>query len=381
MKDEGKRGNMNLKFRTRIAKKAEGRLRRIPSSFILHLSSFSSPSPFILHPSSFRLGVSLMEVLISVFVLSVGMLGLAALLPVGSLTILETIKADHAGDCGRAALRDVKIRRMVDPLFWSGSPNANLMSFVIDPLGIANSAPNTVAGTSLPRITLAYPPPPMAAGNAPQALTKAQAQAMFVWPDDLVIAMPEQMSPKQAFGRSQLPPDPDATRIAADGTQLRENNGDYSWFLSVTQTPDPARYRVTVVVCYRRDFSAERAVPVSSFLDAPSGGAAGSVAPGGGSIKLSTPISDTPSTEIGVRVRQNDWVALYSSSSGLCSWYRVVAVTAPDPSSGAQSLTLAGPDWTVTTSGGQDYMIALGQGVLGAYTTTVEVDRDPSWQQ
>ena len=61
------------------------------SSFILH------PSSFIPHPSSFRSGITLLEVLISVFVLSVGLMGMAALLPVGRYAIVETGKADRAG--------------------------------------------------------------------------------------------------------------------------------------------------------------------------------------------------------------------------------------------------------------------------------------------
>ncbi len=43
-----------------------------------------------------------MEVLISTFVMSIGLLGLAALIPVGRFAIVQTGKADRAGACGRA---------------------------------------------------------------------------------------------------------------------------------------------------------------------------------------------------------------------------------------------------------------------------------------
>ena len=62
-----------------------------------------------------RRGVSLMEVLIGTFVLSVGLLGLAALIPVGRFAIVETAKSDRAGACGRAALRDMQVCQMIYP--------------------------------------------------------------------------------------------------------------------------------------------------------------------------------------------------------------------------------------------------------------------------
>ena len=329
-----------------------------------------------------------MEVLISVFVLSVGLLGLAALLPVGSFTILETVKADRAGDCGRAALRDVKVRRMLDSRYWSANPG-NVMSFIIDPWGVANGATSPFAGY-VPRVSLT---------------NLANPQAAFLWPDDLEVSLPELQRPAKPFGRSQIPPQTNPANGSImtnpDGTTMMMFAGDYSWFLSVTQcvtpastqggTPvvDPTRFRVSAVVCYKRDFGqsgsgtpAERGVPVAAggFLDLPPGGG---VALSGGSILLSGPINDAAGT---VRAREGDWVALYkqqsqSSWTGLCSWYRVVAISDPDPkNNNAQSLTLNGPDWP-WTSGDQDYVLALGQSVLGVYTTVVELDQDPTWQQ
>ncbi|MFH1266447.1 MAG: prepilin-type N-terminal cleavage/methylation domain-containing protein, partial [Planctomycetota bacterium] len=43
-----------------------------------------------------RRGVSLLEVLISIFVLSIGLLGVAAVIPVGGHEILQAVKADRA---------------------------------------------------------------------------------------------------------------------------------------------------------------------------------------------------------------------------------------------------------------------------------------------
>ena len=106
-----------------------------------------------------RRGVSLMEVLISIFVLSVGLLGLAALIPVGNYSALETGKADRAGMCGRAAIRDLKVRRLLEPAFWNDwQQNRNVLAtgwaFALDPLG-RNAGLQDLG--PLPRLTIAWP--------------------------------------------------------------------------------------------------------------------------------------------------------------------------------------------------------------------------------
>ena len=55
-----------------------------------------------------RSGLSLLEVLISVFVLSIGLLGVAAVIPLGYHQIVEATKADRAASCGRAGLHAVR---------------------------------------------------------------------------------------------------------------------------------------------------------------------------------------------------------------------------------------------------------------------------------
>jgi hypothetical protein len=414
-----------------------------------------------------------MEVLISGFILSVGLLALAALLPVGSYTIMETIKADRAGDCGRAALHDAKVRQMINPYGWwdqlGNGWTPQTVSLVIDPLGMATfkafgtSSPDFAVNPTLSSPTynsLANPLPRLTCGcfnlygTSPQtiwpAYALAQAQAIFTWPDDLTVTLPELMSPAQPFGRSRvlqnlmltnmagattsLPavpggsngrpawqnstasvawngsaygisgggafngvsPTPCGPYIGTTGTIGGGAQGDYSWFLTVTPQflgtaavpatrVAPLRSRVSVVVCYKRDFGnpsagqppAERAVPVNAFYDLNN-----NVAISGGSILLGMPVNDAQGT---IRVREGDWVALFKGNSnstavrGLCTWYRVIAIADP-AAGGTQALTLNGPDWP-TSGSDQDFVIAVGQSVLGVYTTTVDVDQDPGWLQ
>ena len=61
----------------------------------------------------------------------------------------------------------------------------------------------------------------------------------------------------------------------------------------------------------------------------------------------------------------------------LCRWYRVASIGDYDPAITGQYMTLIGPDWTPT---GSDQLVALGQSVVGVYTTTIELDSDPTWK-
>jgi hypothetical protein len=62
--------------------------------------------------------LTLIEVLISMFVLLIGLLGVGTICQLGRLTLTETAKYDRAAACGRAGLREVRIRRMLDATNW-----------------------------------------------------------------------------------------------------------------------------------------------------------------------------------------------------------------------------------------------------------------------
>lgn len=287
-------------------------------------------------------GVSLLEVLIATGIMSVGLLALAALLPIGRVSIAEGMKVERGGIVGRAALRDVKVRRMLDPQRWTAVPTT--ASFVIDPLGVTNGLAGAFGG-KLSRISLTT------ADDDPakrKPLTKPQAEAIFRSHDDLVFVLPEEMNPKQPKGRPTL---------LRDTAKAPCYQGHYTWFATACSTSDPRRFVVTAVVCYMRGFdaaSAEKAVGVSQFGDSD-----GTVAYGGGSVTLAGALN----TAGGLKVRENDWVALCNSKG--ISWYRVVAI-----SDDSTSLTLSGPDWRPD---GSDVLVAVGKNVVGAFTTSVDL--------
>jgi hypothetical protein len=291
-------------------------------------------SIFNLQSSPARAGVSLLEVLISTFVLAIGLLGLGALIPAGNFAVSETTRADRCGCAGRAALRDAKVMRIADYMLWSPKPADSTTAqapVVIDPLGVGAGFGGTLGG--LQRITLNLP---------------AAALARFRCSDDWVF---------DEGTDSTLRP------------QAMNIDGYYTWLATVTPAatelaapmPQKRQFTVSAAVVYKRvlQSGASTEYPRTATFD--TGGGIG-----GGNVTLSgAPPDDTP-------LRENEWVLL-SDGATQCHWYRIVAAG----QSPQTQITLAGPDWNTGLSPTAT-MIYVGR-VLGVYTTTIDLDRDPFW--
>ncbi len=117
-----------------------------------------------------RRGISLLEVLISILVLSVGLLGTLSLVPLGHHDIVEASKMDRGGTLGRLAFRDIIIRGYLRPDMWCDQNGGTTMlwkdssgnptpadAFVIDPLlcGYAKSS-NLSFPSTIPYDTKTY---------------------------------------------------------------------------------------------------------------------------------------------------------------------------------------------------------------------------------
>jgi hypothetical protein len=314
----------------------------------------------------------LLEVLISMFVLFVGLLGVAALIPVGRFAILETSKADRSGACGRAALSEIKVRRMLDPYPWPDDPSvpqwvladgtdavdtALAGAFAIDPWGVAENMPanlgGAMSGTVVPRITLWSVP-------SGSALTLPEAERIFRWHDDLKFSLPEDMEPPPAT-ESNRP------RANIDSSGLPDYAGNFSWLLTVVPAAAERNlavaaktlYSVSVVVCYRRDFTVNDDSPPVHNGEHTAAVTFLGLGWGGGGVQLDSVVD----------VRENEWIMLAGGNQ--CHWYRVVS--AGEMLVGGTNVTvlsLVGPDWDTNVAA---TAVAIDR-VVSVYTTTVELE-------
>jgi hypothetical protein len=385
--------------------------RETASGFIHHSSFIIHNSSLIPHPS--RRGISLMEVLISIFVLSVGLLGVAAIIPLGQLALWETAKADRCGACGRAALREIQVSRLLDFRYWYWTPNkspnlpnpgfagnywgcyppfktantipddfatvsscSDSMPFVIDPLGRAKGLPEVFGPASLPKFSIFLPRrtlrilPLAASSTYSQPPQQTINPDLFYWSDDL---------PFDIVKNSVARPTLVKTSTGVVTTSL----GDYSWFFTVMPVASESRinyattpptvvplpvasrrlFNVSVAVCYKRNFQItydpNNIYPNSPTTNTLDGEHTATInlntgflgmGIGGGTVQLNS----------SVNVKENQWVMLYYlyldpntgdplSSSGYPQMSRCCWYRVVGVG-GANTLSLSGPDWDLCGS-------------------------------
>ncbi len=107
--------------------------------------------------ASRRRGLTLLEVLIAIFVLLFGLLGVLALIPVAMYRMNQALTADRATAVAQAAMEEIKVRGMLDPAMWvrrnSGSwalvTTATFgASYAIDPWFIAQTTADATDPTA-----------------------------------------------------------------------------------------------------------------------------------------------------------------------------------------------------------------------------------------
>lgn len=381
------------------------------------------PSSFILHPSGARRGVSLLEVLVSMFIILFGLLGVAALLEVGRSESGVATRHDRALACGRSGLAEVRLRRMHDPnnwlaLYdannpypgWAGTPpppnwyavptyESNLehyQVYAIDPLYIARFSSENPGATPA-QIAFNTARFPYGAG-APLWMGRCSLSGvsvgqsfpgfdrLFTWPDDQVFDLPK--DPQQRPTR-QL-----------DALGVGQFEGNYSWLATICPAPTEAglvtanktHFEVSVVVFYQRDFTPPMAAadpnkPGERWLTVFFAGAGVD----GGDVVLQKGPADPPDW---LDVRENDWIFLGGwqtatdftpSMRKIFKWYRVIAVESQNPNTpNVRRATLTGQDWSPnwradTNADGSisaldGSMGVVCSGVVDVYTQLMELD-------
>ncbi len=323
-----------------------------------------------------RRGVSLLEVVFAIGVVMVGLLGIAALLPVAGVLANKGAVADSAANMAATAIRDFEVRGMGQPRNWRwhnptlGPPQfVNLLptpgqSFCLDPRfagaanrpDVRNKFPYNVLYDNtllwMPRFSLA--PFPGAANSL--FMGRLQAEQVFSGRDDLVFDLPDDrtLGPIQNFGNLLA---------------KRQVEGRISWMATVVPKLDRLgtptdEYTMSIVVFARRqideeiprdpanpfvgfeNYASERVVVASSFFS-------GQPAFGGGDVQLATR-AGRPAGDL--ELRGGDWVMLSSvkltavGTVQVHKWYRVISAGEDpiwDTATGRffREVTLTGPDW------------------------------------
>lgn len=378
-------------------------------------------------------GVTILEVLFSILITSIGILGsIAVFVVVGTQQKRATVN-DVAGASGRSAVHDFDTRGMRRPDKWVGWPvpwnvppvgpppalqaefvpkMANLprgTSFCLDPQMIALNASLPAESSLFPyvprlnaadprmfRISLHHGKPLMdGQGNrVDPRMSLAQANSLFSFNDDLDYLRPGE-DDTTSIGipnDRSLPPIQDFTRYP----KQRQTKGNFSWIATLVpkvelysgQVSD--EYVLSVVVFSQRaiyqnclgDGMIERVVDAQFQDDGSTGG----------EILLHARNGATSDT---LKLRRNDWV-LVSANQVLGNrfvprfqWYRVTNATSPPELGNTLPFTtpgleiyatLIGPDWNTGTvhprfpNARGAVEVTLVQGVVAVYEKTMRLD-------
>lgn len=372
-----------------------------------------------------RAGVSLMEVLISIFVILFGLLGVAHLLPVGRFEVAQTLRDDQVGACGRAALREIQVRGLLRayvpasdnpnvavPMLYSADATvrgtlanltdpykAILPAYCLDPLGVVNyqgSVSHFPWNKGLPGTTRMYrvTPRQWTLARAPTVAESASnnttwytgmpfalADRLFIWRDDLFFDVPDDKTarPRQLFRLSDgdAGSDPATVGVGTGRFALAaENEGNYSWMATVTPATTESgdvrlakkTFSVSIVVFHKREFDANTSdtrneLATGVLFSSP-------VLLGGGDIVVTGAVAED--------VQVGQWILLCGQAPamvGTYKWYRVIAVGDYDVASGQRLVSLVGPDWDGMLNPQATTLAALIPGVVGVYTETIELEQ------
>ena len=354
-------------------------------------------------PRIARGGITLMEVLISMFVLLFGLMGVAAIIPVGNHYVVQGEKFDRGNTLALNAFEELQARGILNPEAWIDPYNNRFIdpngafriptttiggsgfgpghAFVIDPLSIGSvlspspppadldvwprfdetGAPDNTAndwamspgtlrrlsGQRWPVRRLTLPIPVPGSPGISRQMTSPVAETIFRLRDDLQVELPE----RDDF--------PGTLRWTVGGGHrvTRQYQGNFSWLATVVPLTLAGRdalqpaarsdhpYEVSVVVFYKRVDTPQ--AETERLIEA-------EMLPGGELIMLGN-----SQLEVDAKfenVKSGDWVAVMgvnqSTGAFLLKWYRLLALEEEayidSTYSTTQSIRRAmvlGPDW------------------------------------
>lgn len=310
-------------------------------------------------------GISLLEVLISIAVLSIGLLGVVALIPVASQQAQDGARKDAMSIAGRRAFREFSVRgygltaawedpqqpsgQYYDGVFTSHAilvravrQPPNLRAFCIDPVGYAlfGTTSQTIVEPQLYTFPnernwqndVYLPRHSVKAASGLGRMTVAQVEEVFTFQDDLEFTLPKS-SREQSLQQALYTVESDGTKIA----KKRYAAGEFSWFATLVPKLGSSSYTLSVAVVRDRTQFGELRV-----------NAAIQTYGGSGEIVLEQPAPD---------LRAGHWIMVMDGPVGLPSsqqggnmidaqyeWYRIV-------NTDGTNLSVNGADWTVPNVG------------------------------
>jgi hypothetical protein len=319
-----------------------------------------------------RAAVSLLEVLISVGVIAVGLLGVLSMIPVASHEAELGAQKDAIAIAGRRAVREFSARgfniagNLLSPRLMTASGPvedingvlvgvspvaANRKAFCFDPHGYALfEEANGFDATNfvVPPAIYAFPSldqdgnlPAFAdlstptrvflprlrvrAGSSPAPMPLSMIDEIFRFGDDLEFDLPKRSG--------DLPvqiQDLDSTNT----TSKRFSKGRFSWFATVVPETSRSMYRLSVAIVKERNrFEESQLIPVTAFA----------TFGGGGELQLPGPVEGLVA---------GNWIMVMDGPAGLVQnpggagrfqykWYRIIHVD-------GANLSVAGEDWAST---------------------------------
>jgi hypothetical protein len=335
-------------------------------------------------------GVTLLEVLFSMGIVTVGLLGVMIIVPLAGSRSAQGTIADGADRLGRNAIRAFDVYQMRRPDSWSkyDPTNNNYQAyyggeaFCIDPLYMAANVGTAgifrfpYLGTGTPpagipwmeRISLCTRPgatlPSVLPGTAGSRIMNVeQAGQIFLGGDDLVFSLPEDrtLPPQQKFDSS---------------VTKRQWEGKFSWLATLVpkQGTGNKLYLLSIVVFHRRDptADAERRVDVE-VID-------------GNQYKLAARAGQ-PSTDL--KVSEGEWILMTGmvGTQESFQWHRVDGVKAILPAGepdfdnvtstvDTRWVSTFGRDWLLPPSNTQ---VVLFDQIVAVYEKTIYLETSSIW--
>ncbi len=288
-------------------------------------------------PNDAKRGITLLEVIISLGILSVGLASVVALIPAGGSQAKKAVIEDRRGAMAAAAMADVVTRGMLDQNRWIANPTPPTPPFLIDPLG---------GGFSVPRLT------PITI----RGITSAPvADEVFRSHDDLVYTLPD----------DETAP---ALAMFFPGPAKRMTEGLFSWLATLVPVePGSPFYRLSVVEFYRRP--AQPTLPFAFPLTATKTTADSYL-----EFSITSPMATDDFKSL---FPVGSIVLCRDAATAVCEWRRVI-MASPVVSGSAVTAAELTVDRAVPVNTASIYAI---EGAVGLAERTVRLEEMSPWSQ